>query len=65
MAANAMIRLTEQDYNRVRRLLAELTHQSRGMQATLQMYTTRSQFAPDVILPGTYTSSIACAPARR
>ena len=37
MAANAMIRLTEQDYNRVRRLLAELTHQSRGMQATLQI----------------------------
>ena len=37
MAANAMIRLTEQDYNRVRSLLAELTHQSRGMQATLQI----------------------------
>jgi hypothetical protein len=37
MAANAMIRLTEQDYNRVRRLLAELAHQSRGMQATLQI----------------------------
>ncbi len=37
MAASAMIRLTEQDYNRVRRLLAELTHQSRGMQATLQI----------------------------
>ena len=37
MAASAMIGLTEQDYNRVRRLLAELTHQSRGMQATLQI----------------------------
>ena len=37
MAASPMIRLTEQGYNRVRRLLAELTHQSRGMQATLQI----------------------------
>jgi regulator of nucleoside diphosphate kinase len=37
MAANTMIRLTEQDYNRVKRLLAELTHQSRGMQASLKI----------------------------
>src|SRR4051812_9199566 len=37
MAANAMIRLTEQDYNRVKRLLAELTHQSSGMQASLKI----------------------------
>jgi transcription elongation GreA/GreB family factor len=37
MAANAMIRLTEHDYNRVKRLLAELTHQSMGMQATLKI----------------------------
>ena len=37
MAPNAMIRLTEQDYNRVKRLLAELTHQSSGIQASLKI----------------------------
>jgi regulator of nucleoside diphosphate kinase len=37
MAANAVIRLTEHDYNRVKRLLAELAHQSTGMQASLKI----------------------------
>ena len=37
MVIAGTVSLTEQDYNRVRRLLAELTHQSRGMQATLQI----------------------------
>ncbi|AIE84619.1 GCN5-related N-acetyltransferase [Fimbriimonas ginsengisoli Gsoil 348] len=36
-----------------------------GMQATLQMYTTLMQFEPGLVLPSTYISSIACAPARR
>ena len=35
MSVKPMIRLTEQDYNRLKHLLAELTHQSRGMQAGL------------------------------
>lgn len=36
-----------------------------GMQATLQMYATRWQFDPEVILPTSYISSISCAPAKR
>lgn len=36
-----------------------------GMQATLQMYETPSQFGSEVVIPGTYISSIACAPVRR
>ena len=36
MAANTMTWLTEQDYNRLKRLLAELTRQSRGMQAGVE-----------------------------
>ena len=33
MAVNGVIWLTAQDYNRLRMLLADLTHQSRGLQA--------------------------------
>ena len=36
MNANTMTWLTEQDYNRLKHLLAELTRQSRGMQAGLE-----------------------------
>jgi regulator of nucleoside diphosphate kinase len=36
MAINGVIRLTAQDYNRLRHLLAELTRQSRGMQAGVE-----------------------------
>jgi regulator of nucleoside diphosphate kinase len=36
MAINTMTWLTEQDYNRLRGLLVELTRQSRGMQAGLE-----------------------------
>lgn len=36
MAANTMAWFTEQDYNRLRGLLVELTRQSRGMQAGLE-----------------------------
>jgi regulator of nucleoside diphosphate kinase len=36
MTANAMAWFTEQDYNRLRELLVELAHQSRGMQAGLE-----------------------------
>jgi regulator of nucleoside diphosphate kinase len=36
MAVDGVIWLTAQDYNRLRHLLAELTHQSRGMQAGLE-----------------------------
>jgi regulator of nucleoside diphosphate kinase len=36
MAINGVIWLTAQDYNRLRVLLAELTRQSRGMQAGVQ-----------------------------
>jgi len=36
MTANTMTWLTEQDYNRLKHLLAELTRQSRGMQAGLE-----------------------------
>jgi hypothetical protein len=35
MAVNGVIWLTAQDYNRLRTLLAELTRQSRGIQAGL------------------------------
>jgi regulator of nucleoside diphosphate kinase len=36
MAINGVIWLTAQDYNRLRHLLAELTRQSRGMQAGVE-----------------------------
>ncbi len=36
MMINAAIWLTEQDYNRLKQLLAELTRQSRGMQAGVE-----------------------------
>ena len=36
MTTNDMIWLTERDYNRLKHLLAELTRQSRGMQAGLE-----------------------------
>lgn len=36
MTINDMIWLTERDYNRLKHLLAELTRQSRGMQAGLE-----------------------------
>ena len=36
MTGNTMTWLTEQDYNRLKHLLAELTRQSRGMQAGLE-----------------------------
>ena len=37
MSVNGVIRLTAQDYNRLRQLLAELTRQSRGVQAGVDM----------------------------
>jgi hypothetical protein len=40
MAIKPAIRLSEQDYNRLRHLLAELVHQSIGIQATLQIVET-------------------------
>ena len=36
-----------------------------GMQAAFQMYACRVRFGPATVLPATYISSIACAPAAR
>src|SRR4051812_30275442 len=45
MAINDMIWLTELDYNRLKHLLADLTRQSRGMQAGLEMLENILDFA--------------------
>ena len=58
MAIKPMIRLSEQDYNRLRHLLAELKHQSKTMQATMQIVETLLDQA-NVVRPEKMPDSVA------